>query len=504
MDLQTEKYNGSNIMSEKFELIMPYGAKTHNSVALVWGKLKDTDTYDVYINGKIAKALNKTSITFENLLPDTEYSFAVKSGDEVTNEITVKTKPMPQIYNVCDYGALGDNKTVNTKAIQAAIDDCKDGGMVYIPEGVFISGAVFLHGNMTFCVDGKLLGSSDASDYPVFTYRFEGREEKCYASLVNTPIENAPLSDITICGHGVIDGNGKKLCPNQLAKNLGTRGRTVCIRNTENLYLKDITIRNAPAWCTHIIYCNKVSVNNVSVYSKKDENGVPYDLVNGDGLDPDSTKNMYIFDSMIESEDDCIAIKSGRDEEGRKVGISSENIYIMNTTLSCGFGVAMGSEVSGGVKNVLVRDCVFKDTYSVGSVKSPRGRGAVIENIRYSNCKHYYKSGEFSDCEWFRGAIYVDNFYSNITFDPSCKMPVNEGTPKIKNVIFEDIEVDTVAGNAIYLTGLPESPLENICLKNVTAHGKFGLKAYNIDGLKMENVSVKSDEDGDWYLKNIE
>ncbi len=501
MNIQSENYLvNDDIMKEDFSLRVPPSAVTSDSVALVWGKT--VGAYSVYMNGQLVEECSKTSCTVSGLKPDTEYAFFVSCRDRKTNEVKVRTKSKTKILNILDFGAVSDGKTLSTAAIQSAINACGEGETVYVPQGNFVSGAVFLHGNMTFCVDGHLLGSDDDREYPVFKYRFEGREEPCYSSLINTA--DGDMENITLCGSGVIDGNGKKLCPNELKGAKGSRGRTVCIRNTNGLYIKDITIRNAPAWCTHIIYCENISVNNVKIYSKKDESGVLYDLVNGDGLDPDSVKNMYIFDSLIESEDDCIAIKSGRDAEGREIGIASENIYVMNCTFRCGFGVAMGSEASGGIKNVLVRDCVFEDTFSVGSVKSPRGRGGIIENIRYSDCTHYYGSGEFTDCEWFRGAIYIDNFYSKITFDPSEKCPADEGTPKIRNIIFENIELSTVGGNAIYLSGLPESPLEGIYLKNISAKGKFGLKAYNIRGLKTENVSVKSDGDADWQFTNIE
>lgn len=504
MNFKSENIKKMKIMEEKFELIITPASVTYESVSLFWGKIKNGAEYEVYCNGEKTDTLNKTVITVENLSADTEYEFYVKSGDETTNKVKVKTKTSPKIFDVTGYGAVGDGVTDNTKAIQKAIDACCENGMVYIPDGVFMSGAVYLKSDMTLKVDGKLMGVLDTKEYPVFTYRFEGREEVCYSSLVNTYKDSDRNANITICGKGEINANGKELSKLEIAEGKGSRGRTVCIRNTDGVYVKDVILRNSPAWCLHFIYCSDISVDDIEVYTKYDENGEIYGVVNGDGIDPDSSKNVYIYNCKIESGDDCVAIKSGRDEEGRRVGIPSENIYVISCTCTSGFGIATGSEVSGGVKNVLARDCTFINAFSVGSVKSPRGRGAVIENVRYENCSLENNVTDHVDCEWFRGGIYIDNFYSKITFDPSEEMEVDESTPKIRNICFENIKVKTVGGNAMWIAGLPESPLENIYLRNINAHGKNGLKAYNIKGISIENVNVKSDEDMDWMFKNVE
>ena len=151
----------------------------------------------------------------------------------------------------------------------------------------------------------------------------------------------------------------------------------------------------------------------------------------------------------------------------------------------------------------LVRDCKFENVYSVASIKPPRGRGGVIENIHYENCALKNLSNEHKDCEWFRGAIYIDNFYSHKTFDIDKKEEVNEGTPTIRNISFKNIDVETLAGNAIYLCGLPERFIENVVLENVTAKGKYGFKANNINRLTLKNVCVTSEEDDDYIFNNI-
>ncbi len=400
---------------------------------------------------------------------------------------------MKAICNITDFGAVGDGKTLNTAAIQRAIDECADNGTVYIPEGVFLSGALHLKSNMTLrlCEGSKLLGSPYKEDYPVMRYRFEGLETDCYASLINAGIrDNEKIKNLKISGGGVIDANGARLKEDELTAPDIKRGRAICVKNAENTALSGITVRQSPSWCVHFIYSDGIEISNIKIHTKFDENGSAYGIVNGDGIDIDSCKNVRIHDCEIASQDDCIAIKSGKDEEGRKIGIPTENVEIYDCAFRYGFGVAMGSEVSGGVRNVSVHDCDFDNTYSVASVKSPRGRGAVIENVTYKNLTHKYDLNEQRDCRWFRGAIYIDEFYGHKEFDVLNAAPVDEGTPHIRNIGFENITVDTSAGNAIFMAGLPERHLENISLRNVTAKGKRGFIANNIDGLRLENVVV--------------
>lgn len=399
------------------------------------------------------------------------------------------------LYNIIDYGAIPDGVTVCTKSIQRAIDSCEKGGTVYIPAGNFVSGALFLKSDMTLFLEegAKLMGSGNIEDFPLIGCPYEGLDQLCYASLICT--DSAPHKNIMIDGMGVIDANGAALFNAEMKENKGKRGRAVCIRNTENVTIHGVTIRQSPAWCLHLIYCQNVLIDNIEVHTKYDENGNKYSIFNCDGIDIDSCKNVKITNSLIASQDDCIAVKSGRNEEGRRVGIPSENVTVENCIFKSGFGVAIGSEMSGGVKDVFVRNCTFENVHSIASVKAIRGRGAYIKNIHYENCSLINHSTEYGDTQYFRGALYADGFYGDAEFDADTPIETYDGTPVVDGIYFKDINIETVAGNAIYLCGLPEMPFKNIYLENIRAHGRYGMKVKNIDNLQIVNVDVTSDND---------
>jgi len=397
------------------------------------------------------------------------------------------------VYNIMDYGAVPGRGNICTEAIQKAIDLCDKGGTVYIPQGTFVSGTLFLKSDMTLLLaeGAKLMGSDRLSDFPLMGYPFEGLDQLCYGSLICT--DGAPHQNIVIEGEGVIDANGVALFHAEMKENRGKRGRAVCIRNTENVTIRNVTIRQSPAWCLHLIYCTNVLIDHIAVHTKYDEQGNKYGIFNGDGIDIDSCRNVTIINSLIASQDDCIAVKSGRNEEGRRAGIPSEHIIIENCTFKSGFGVAMGSEMSGGVRDVYVRNCSFENVFSIASIKAIRGRGAYIKNIHYENCTLVNHSTEHGDTKWFRGAVYVDGFYGEDKFDADTPAEIDPGTPVVDGIYLKDITVETVGGNAIYLCGLPEMPFRNIYLENVRAHGKYGMKVKNIDNLQQINVQVSSD-----------
>jgi hypothetical protein len=501
------KGDTTNPSAASLIVMSPPSAQTADSIAILWNKPAglSVEGYDVYLGSALVTTTKFTDYTFQGLGAGKKYEISVRAHVKgpaplQSNTIRIATSSQPQIVDITKHGAVADGRTLNTRAIQATIDACSAGGVVRVPAGVFLTGAIFLKSDLTLQLDkdAVLQGSSNPNDYPVMNYRAEGREKPCYASLINTrDSKGSRWRNIVITGSGTIDGSGVALRRNELKEKAAERGCLICIRNTDGLYLQGITIQQSPFWCVHPIYCSGVTINGVSIFTKYPG------IVNGDGIDPDSCRDVFIFNSHIASEDDCISLKSGRDAEGRAVGVPTENVRISHCLFTSGFGVAMGSEMAGGLRNVLVEDCVFKDAFSVASVKAPRGRGSFIENVTYRDCTLTNQNQAIKDSQWFRGALYVDQYYGIAEPDLSETMPRDESTPVIRNVIFQNIMIDTVGGNAIYLAGLPESPLENIRLDNVTAIGVHGFTAYNVRALTLDNVSVEARDGHAMHFVNV-
>lgn len=395
-------------------------------------------------------------------------------------------------FRISDFGALGDGISNNTRAIQAAIDSCDFGGTVIIPKGRFVSGALFLKSNMTLLLepDAQLIGSEFLEDYPVIKYRFEGEEQECYASLINT--KGGTHSNIIITGGGTIDANGVVLCALELKKNKYKRGRAICIRNTNNVSISNIVVRQSPAWCLHIVYCSDVIIDNVRISTKYGEDGEEYKgIINGDGLVVDSCSNVRIINSTISSQDDCIAIKSGKNEEGRIIGIPSSSIHIENCTFICGGGVALGSEMSGDIFDVFVRNCSFKNVLSILSVKTVRGRGGTIRNIHVENCSLHDDDRKIFHNRVHHGIIYIDAFYKQPFADKDLFHRIDDGTPTLTDLYFDKIRIYTVFGNAIYVCGLPERCFGNIFLNNLDAICEQDYFIKNVATIEFTNTEIR-------------
>ena len=495
----------------RMKLYAPIEARTNDTVMICWDKFREgpcTVDYQVYVNDRLFSTVTCTDETITGLYADTEYTLQVAAAESgsilaKTDPLIVRTSHLGEVLDITAFGAVGDGKRLNTQAIQQALDACPPGGTVYVPDGVFVTGALFLKSDMTLRLsdNATLLGSGDLRDYPVFSHRYEGREAPRFASLINMPMElpsgyetKPAWKNVTIRG-GVINANGMALIQQELDSPLGNRGSAVCLRNVDGLYLYDVTVRQAPFWCLHVIYSNHVTMNRIKIRNKFDEQGNRYQaLYNGDGIDPDSCSDVAIVHSSIESQDDCIAVKSGRDEEGRAVGVPSQRIRITNCEFSHGFGAAVGSEMSGGVSDVLIQDCTFHQSFSLASVKNCRGRGSVIERVLYENIRMVNTSTEHDMTKWFKGAIYVDQFYGVDGASLEACQPLSDETPTIRDIAFRNITLDTVRGYGIYLCGLPENHLRNIGLENVAGRAPHTIYESNADEIVMENVHISKTE----------
>lgn len=429
-------------------------SETDSSIAFIWDPPADTslvDGYNAYLNGSLisVRSCDQTHFTATNLSPDTEYSFYAETvyNDGSTAQgktIYARTKPLTATINItkAPYLAKGDGTTLNTKAIQQAIDDCPSGGIVLIPEGVFLSGALDLKSHITLQVDGTLQGSSNPIDYlypdapwdndtigqRILT-RYEGWELLCHRSLINVGHLNiynrkeVTCENVQITGRGKIIGGGSKLRSNTIsfAKENGwsvgttnvyerTRGRLISITQSKSVYLNGVELSEAPCWTVHMIYSDTVTTHGINIYSR---------VLNGDGWDPDSSRNCLLFDSTIETGDDCVAIKSGKNPEGDIVAIPTENIKIFD--IRCGgggHGLAMGSEISGGINNIEIRNCTVLNTIYGLQLKGTPLRGGYITNLKVKDCTLnllLIKSNVSYNAD---GAAAADKpYFNNLTFE---------------------------------------------------------------------------------------
>ncbi len=479
-------------------LTIPEESRLPDGFSLYWTKCPGAMEYAIRLDGATATKVTGLETILSGLAPDTDYRVLVEAFDASGRSLgispprRVRTLAPFVETDVRDFGVRGDG-TLETAALQAAIDACATSGKTLVlPSGTWRTGALFLKSNSSLRLEkgATLLGSGDPADYPPFVYRYEGCEKLNHASLLNTPSGEAPLHDIRIFGEGLIDANGAVLFRPEENGGVANRGSAVCLRHVSRLLIQGVSIREAAFWCLHPVYCDNVTISHVSVCNRTDKAGNFYGLHNGDGIDIDSCRDVAILGCRVESQDDCISVKSGRDDEGRRAGVPSERVWISGCEFHYGFGISIGSETAGGVFDVHVQGCSFHDSYSIASLKNKRVRGGHIERITYEDCTLVNEYPGIQEMCWFRGALYADHFYGDETYDPAAPAPVDGRTPYIGKITMRNITLHTRYGKAIYFCGLPERHIDGVVLENVTADGLTGMVVRNVDGLEMRNVSV--------------
>lgn len=394
-----------------------------------------------------------------------------------------------KLYLITEFGAKGDSISLNTKAIQACIDQCSSdgGGTVVIPKGVFISGAIFLKKGVNLLVEknGKLKGSTASADYPFVATRWEGLEKEWIAALVNA----VDLQNIQISGEGTIDGSGEvwtqrgielvkqqpvgapRISPTALLP----RPRLMSIQNCKDIKIEGLSLNNQASWGLFILYSTNVDIANLRITAD-------HDIPSSDGIDIDSSNKIHITGTFIDVNDDCISIKSGRDEDGWRVNRPAEDILIEKSHFAYGHGgVAIGSEMSGGIRNVEIRDClVDSQNWAPIRFKTQPSRGGVVENITYRNIK-------------------LDNTRKAFEFDMAWRMidskPATRALPIVRNVKIINVSgMADVVGN---MSGLEGSPIQGVQFENCNINAKKGFSiryANNVDlsGLTITGVTGES------------
>jgi len=381
--------------------------------------------------------------------------------------------------DVTQSGAVGDGSTDNTSAIQSVIDACQAGDTVVIPEGTFVSGALFLKSNMTLEIDGTLKGSTNLSDYPLIPCRYEGWELNCYASLLTLGKRDQTgpynITNVIIDGSGVIDASGLELGPAEKKKSGNrARGRAICMMNAQNITVRGLTVSYGPAWTVHPIYSDNLLFDHLRLISKNDTTRI----ANGDGIDPDSCTNVRITNCYFHTGDDSIAIKSGKNLEGYTIAKPSQHIIVDHCTVDNSMGgIVIGSEMSGGVSDVQVSDCSISHTSWEGlDIKSSPGRGGTVQNVSFSNVT----------MEKVRVAIRITTAYTTNNDGQAAPVP-----PTLKGVKCENITC-TGAAKAIEVAGLPNSPITDVQFNNCNLSANKGATVDHADSVSFTNVTINA------------
>ncbi|CAK9144218.1 unnamed protein product [Ilex paraguariensis] len=369
--------------------------------------------------------------------------------------------PRKVVKSITEFGGVGDGKTSNTASFGRAIEYMErfkenGGAQLNVPRGTWMTGSFNLTNNFTlFLEDGAvILGSQDPKEWPVIKpLPSYGRGRERLGGRHISLIHGEALTNVVITGqNGTIDGQGKMWWDLWWNRSLEhTRGHLIELVDSHNVLISNLTLLNSPFWTVHPVYCSNVVIKNMTILA-------PLNAPNTDGIDPDSSVHVCIEDCYIESGDDLVAVKSGWDQYGITVARPSANIIIRRvsgTTPTCS-GVGIGSEMSGGISNVLVEDLYVRDSAAGVRIKTDKGRGGYIANITIINItmERVKVPIRFS-----RGA----NDHPDEGWDP-------KAIPKVKGVYISNV-VSVNSTKAPVLLGIDDSPFEGICMRNVSILG---------------------------------
>ena len=373
------------------------------------------------------------------------------------------------------YGAKPDGTTMNTKAIQAAIDDCaKKGGTVSLAGGSFLSGPIVLKSNITLTIakGTTLQGSSNHDDYPAITeFRNPGKQ-----SLVSAK----DAENVAITGEGTIDGAGESWWKEvRAAGDHGIMGegivrpRLVVFDHCKHIRMEGITVQNGPFWQVVPYYSDDIVFRNIKVLADPKS-------PNTDAIDPFSSSNIVIDHVFASVGDDNIAIKSGQINSSGP-DAPSKNITITHCNFERGHGISVGSEIAGGAQNIVADDIHFKGTDNGVRVKANRDRGNDVSNITFKNIT----------MEDVKTAILISEYYPKVLPEPGEDVahPVTRLTPHFHDITIENVTA-TGSANAGVVLGLPEAQIVNVTMKNVSIEAKKGFLIANAH-VTGENVVIK-------------
>jgi polygalacturonase len=434
-----------------------------------------------------------------------------KAADEPSWVKTVGAKKFPsktKAYLVNDFAAMNDGTTLNTKAIQQAIDKCSaaGGGIVKFKPGKYLTGSLFLKSNVNLQLDegAELLGSQNIADYPEIDTRIAGIEMRWPAALLNI----IDQKNAAITGKGLVNAQGKpfwelywKMRKEYDAKGLrwivdydAKRPRTLLVANSSDITIKGITLQQAGFWTVQLLYSNQVTVDGITIRNNVDGHGP-----STDGIDVDSSTRILIQNCDIDCNDDDFCLKAGRDWDGLRVNKPTEYVVIRDCIARAGSGLlTLGSETSGGIRHVYATRLTGNGTSNGLNLKSATTRGGTLEDIHFTNITMNGVGTAFQiTMNWNPSYSYskLPDGYTESTLPPHWKKmltkvePASKGIPHFKDVYISDIKA-TGAKKAVNAIGLQESQLQNFHFNNVKIEAKTAGDVKFAQGWKWENSNI--------------
>lgn len=486
-------------------------------------------SYDVSLDGApVLARQNTNTFSLFGLEPSRTYTVEVTDG-ESSGSLRFTTLEESFFVDASRYGLVNDGVTDNTAMLQAALSTCPPGGTVYVPAGTWRTQSLFLPSNVTLYLEKgcTLLGGTDRKEYPIlpgvlpchdekteyYLAGWEGNPLDCFASLINI----VHSENVTITGEGKIDANAINgdWYENFRVKRGAWRPRLFFTSGAKNVVLHGVELCNSYSWTVHPTYSENVDILGLRINNRADS-------PNTDGIDPESCKNVNIIGNHIHVGDDCIALKASKLFLGTVMHTPCENVIIRNCCLSRGHGgVVIGSEMSGGVKNVTVSQCLMDHTDRGLRVKTRRGRGknAVIDglvfhNVRMEGVLTPFVINMFYFCDPDGMSDYVQSH---------APLPVDDMTPRLGSLEMENITATGAQYAGCWFSGLPEQPIERVSMRNVSIafdpdaepgeaammcgaglHKKLAIQAENVRTIELHNVNITGYEGERLQFINVE
>ncbi|MCM1543410.1 MAG: glycoside hydrolase family 28 protein [Blautia sp.] len=489
---------------------------TSVSVELENNDCYSTAPFEVLLNGSSLGMREHNSFSLYGLEPDRDYELKImwKTGNESVSFHTLNRREI--VYHSPKDGGTEDD----TAGIQQAIDLLKPDEFLTI-RGVYKAVSLFLRDGLILQLPkgSRLVGETDRTVFPILSAHEErngialGAWEGCADDSFASILTGIGVKNVCIYGQGVVDCNAQSgdWWIDHRAKRIARRPRGIFLHTCENIALEGITVCNTPSWNQHPFYSRNLKYINMKLLN-------PADSPTTDGIDPESCDNVLIVGVQISVGDDCIAIKSGKIDFARRYHTPSSRIIIRNCLMEYGHGgVTLGSENSGGIRDVLVTNCIFRRTDRGLRIKSQRGRGslAVIRDIAFRNIR----------MEDVKSPFVINAFYKagNDAYDERFLREYQEPTgltPAFQGFTFENIICEKVSYGVGFFLGLPESMLEKVALRNISVSykpnaspGQMAMTAWkeeflhagfvceNVKLLELEQVHF-ADEPGRKYILN--